>query len=63
VRAGVGMALLPSGIERFCMPGEVVFYSLVQELPKREVVLVQRRDHLNTNVINELINIIKETQW
>lgn len=63
VRAGVGMALLPSGIERFCMPGEVEFYSFVQELPKREVVVIQRRDHLNTNVANELISIIKEIKW
>ena len=63
VRAGVGMALFPSGIERFCMPGEVEFYSFVQGLPKREVVLIQRRDHLNTNVVNELISIIKGIKW
>ena len=63
VRAGVGIALLPSGIERFCMPGEVDFYSFVQELPKREVVVIQRRDHQNNCVTDDLIRIIKEIKW
>ena len=38
VKAGVGMALVPSGIERFCKLDEVTFYSFNQSLPKREVV-------------------------
>lgn len=63
VRAGIGMALLPSGIERLCSPDEVRFYSLKQTLPKREVVVMWRKDsHLN-NVTKELIEIMKEIVW
>ncbi|MBQ1733403.1 MAG: LysR family transcriptional regulator, partial [Lachnospiraceae bacterium] len=40
VKAGVGMALVPSGIERFCTDSSVTFYSFIPELPKREVVVM-----------------------
>lgn len=63
VRAGVGMALLPSGIERFCSPDDVRFYSLRDELPKREVVVIWRKDTSLNQVVRELISIIKEINW
>ena len=58
VKAGVGMALVPSGIERFCKPEEVTFYSFNQSLPKREVVVMWRKDRKLSNVAMELKNVI-----
>lgn len=63
VRAGVGMALLPSGIERFCAPNEVAYYSFVQELPKREVVVMWRHERQLNQVTKELLRIMKEILW
>lgn len=63
VRAGVGMALLPSGIERFCSEGEVTLYSLRQELPKREVVVMWQKDRQLNRVTKELVLTMKEIVW
>ena len=63
VRAGVGMALLPSGIERFCFSGEVQFYSLQQDLPKREVVVMWRKGTRLNQVTTDLLRIMKEILW
>ena len=60
VRAGVGMALVPGGIERFCGDGEVRFYSFVQELPRREVVAVWRHDRPLSRAAQELVRLMKE---
>lgn len=63
VRAGVGMALLPSGIERFCVSDEVRFYSLQQALPKREVVLMWQKDRRLNQATKDLIGIMREIHW
>ena len=63
VRAGVGMALAPSGIERFCGPGEVVFYSFVQDLPKREVAVLWRKDRRLSKAAEELKAVIRSIEW
>ena len=63
VRAGVGMALVPAGIERFCSSDEVIFYSLAQSLPKREVVVMWRRDQQPNRAGRELLHIMKEIAW
>ncbi len=63
VRAGVGMALVPSGIERFCGPEEVRFYSFAQELPKRELVVMWRRDRRLSRAAEELKTVIHGTAW
>ena len=63
VRAGVGMALLPTGIERFCAPGEVTFYSFVQPLPKRELVVMWRKDRRLSQAAEELKRVIREIGW
>ncbi len=63
VRAGVGMALMPSGIERFCFPGEVVFYSFLQPLPKREVVVMWRKDRKLSQAARELKEVIRGIPW
>lgn len=63
VKAGVGMALMPSGIERFCKPGDVVFYSFTEPLPRREVVVMWRRDQKLSKTTEELKNVIHSIQW
>ncbi len=63
VRAGVGMALMPSGIERFCNPGEVTFYSFTQALPKRELVVMWRRDRQLSQAARELKEVIRNVAW
>lgn len=63
VRAGIGMALLPSGIKCFCAPDEVNYYSFVQELPKRDVVVMWQRERRLSSISNDLIKIMKEISW
>ena len=63
VKAGVGMAIVPSGIDRFCAHDEVVFYSFVQELPKREVAVMWRREKKLSETAEELKNMILDIKW
>ncbi len=63
VKAGVGLALVPSGIERFCKDNEVRFYSFVDPLPKREVVIMWRKDTNLSKVALELKAIIHSVSW
>ena len=63
VRAGVGMALMPSGIERFCTDGSVRFYSFAEPLPKREVVVMWRKDRKLSQVAEELKEVILSFAW
>lgn len=63
VKAGVGMALMPSGIERFCSGREAVLYSFAEELPKREVAVMWRRDRKLSNAAHRLIEIIHSIEW
>ena len=63
VRAGIGMALMPSGIERFCDPKEVNFYSFVQPLPKRELVVMWRKDRQLSQTAKKLKQIMQNIDW
>ena len=63
VKAGVGVALVPSGIERFCMGSSVRFYSFIPDLPKREVVLVWRKDRQLSAVAEELKSMFHSIEW
>lgn len=63
VKGGVGMALVPSGIERFCKPGEAAFYSFAAPLPKREVVLMWRKDRTLPLIAEELKQVIHSIRW
>lgn len=63
VKAGVGMALMPSGIERFCTDQSVVFYSFTNPLPKREVVVMWRKDRNLSRVTDELKHVIHSISW
>lgn len=63
VKSGIGMALMPYGIQRFCRSGEVRFYSFVQPLPKREVVVMWRKDRELSKAVEEIKNIILGIDW
>ncbi len=63
VKSGVGMALMPSGIERFCKPGDAVFYSFTESLPRREVVVMWRKDQKLSKTAEELKKVIHSIQW
>jgi len=63
VKMGLGMALMPTGIERFCHGGEVRFYSFLQELPKRQVVVMWRKDRTLSKVAEELKDVICSIPW
>lgn len=63
VKAGVGMALVPSGIERFCSDGSVSFYSFADPLPEREVVVMWRKDQKLSKTAEELRQVIHSIQW
>lgn len=63
VKANVGMALVPSGIERFCKPDELRFYSFVPSLPRREVVVMWRKDRKLSRVAEDLKQVILSIPW
>lgn len=66
VKAGIGMALVPSGIERFCNKGgsmEVAFYSFNQALPKRELVVMWRKERQLSKIATELKDVILSISW
>ena len=63
VKAGVGMALMPSGIDRFCKQGEVLFYSFTEDLPKREVILMWQKNRQLSKTTEELKQLILSIDW
>ena len=63
VKAGIGMALTPSGIDRFCKPGEVTFYSFEEDFPRREAVIIWRKDRKLSKTAQELKNVILSIDW
>ena len=63
VRAGVGVALVPTGIERFCSGNEVRFYSFTQKFPKRKVVAMWRKDRYLSQAARDLIDGMKKIDW
>ena len=63
VKAGVGMALMPSGIERFCSDQSVNFYSFSTVLQKREVVVMWRRNIQLSKTAKDLKDVIHAIKW
>ena len=51
------------GIKRFCLHQEVIFYSFIQELPKRDVVILWKKDKKLSKIAEELKNIIVDIEW
>lgn len=60
VREGVGMALVPTGIEAFCSGDEVRYYSFRQNLPRREVIAMWRKDKVLNRAARALLDVMKE---
>ena len=64
VRAGVGAALVPTGLIKYReYEDNISYYSLIQELPRRKVAAIYRKDKPLTKVISDLINVIKNINW
>ena len=63
VSSGVGMAVVPGGVERFCRDGSVVFYSFSDQLLKREPAVIWRKGVKLSKTARELIDVIKTTTW
>lgn len=63
VQAGVGVALVPTGIERFCNKDDVRFYSFVQPLPEREVVALWRKGRYLSQPARDLIEGMRNMNW
>lgn len=59
VRNGLGVALVPSGIESLAASNEVDFYSFKQELPKRKVVAIWRKDKTLSKIEEDFLSLIK----
>ncbi len=60
VKAGIGMALVPTGIEHFCAHGEVDFYEFAENLPKRELAVMWRKGQPLSETVKELKTILLE---
>lgn len=60
VRKGMGAALVPTGIQKFGVEDEgVKYFSLIQEMPLREVVVMYRKEqHLN-EMLRKMIEVMK----
>lgn len=63
VRAGVGMALVPEGIERLSGKDDVCFYSIREPLLTREVVVLWRRDRELSQAAIALKDVMKQIEW
>lgn len=64
VGVGIGAALVPTGILKYRENEDnVTYYSLVQELPKRKVAAIYRKDKPLSKVVMDLIDDIKEINW
>ena len=63
VRSGVGMAVVPSGVERFCEEGSVTFYSFSDQQLKREPAVIWRKGVKLSKTAQELIDVIKTIEW
>lgn len=60
VRQGIGAALVPTGIQKFGADDEgIQYFSLIQEMSSREVVVMYRREqHLN-KMMRKMIEVMK----
>ena len=58
VKAGIGMAIVPSGIEHFAAHGEVRFYEFREDLPKREVAVMWRKGQPLSETAKELKELL-----
>ncbi len=57
------MCLVRSGIERYRTDFSVTFYSFIPSLPKREVVIMGRKDRKLSKVMEALVSVIHSIEW
>lgn len=57
VKAGMGMALVPSTIARFSKDKDIRFYSLKQHIPHRDVVVMYRKGQKLSQAMKDLKDI------
>ncbi len=63
VRSGVGMAVVPGGVEQFCRDGSVTYYSFSDQLLKRTPAVIWRKGVKLSRTAQELISVIKTIEW
>ena len=58
VRAGIGAALVPSGLSQFSNAGEVAYYSFLQSIPYRDMAVIYRKEQYLSKAVQDLIRIM-----
>lgn len=58
VRAGIGAALVPSGISEFSNAEKVEFFSFVQPIPYRDMAVIYRKGQYLSQPVKDLIDIM-----
>lgn len=58
VQAGIGAALVPSGISEFSNADKVAFFSFVQPIPYRDMAVIYRKDQYLSQAVKDLVDIM-----
>lgn len=58
VRAGIGAALVPSGVAHFSNADQVSFFSFLQSVPYRDMAVVYRKEQYLSKAVKDLIAIM-----
>ena len=58
VRAGIGAALVPSGISEFSSAEKVAFFSFIQQIPYRDIAVIYRKEQYLSQAVKDLIDIM-----
>lgn len=58
VKEGFGLALIPSSLAKYCHADSVGYFSLEQELPSREMVVIHRKGQYLSKAVQALKQII-----
>lgn len=59
VRAGLGATMIPVGADESYDDGSVTYFSVLQELPRREVAIIYRRDRMLSEPQQALIDLMQ----
>lgn len=64
VREGIGVALVPTGIDKFVTRDDKInYYSLVQEIPRRKVVAMYNKDRCLPKYVKDFIEVMQNICW
>lgn len=58
VRAGIGAALVPSGISEFSKEENVAFFSFLQPIPYRDIAVLFRKEQYLSQAVRDLLDIM-----